>query len=256
MNTCIIQTDIVWADPQANLKALGKASETWPEADLYVLPEMFSTGFVTHPEGMAEEEGGCASLGWMREFAARKHCAVAGSIALHTEDGRYANRLYFITPYREWHYDKHHLFTYGGEHEHFSAGERQVIAEWCGVRFRLCICYDLRFPAWCRNTASGRYDCLLCVASWPSKRAEAWKVLLRSRAIENQSYVIGVNRVGTDPGCIYSGDSGIIGPNGEETAACTAFVTDVAVAEIDTGALQSLREEFPSLRDADSFVLA
>lgn len=258
MKICILQREIVWADPQANISRLTEEARNWPKADLYVLPEMFSTGFATHPEGIAEEEAQCASLEWMRETAKAMDCALAGSIATHTTDGKYVNRFHFVTPDGECHYDKHHLFTYSGEHERFTAGEEQVIVEWRGVRFRLIVCYDLRFPAWSRNSGAGKdgkYDCLLCVASWPSVRSGAWKALVRARAIENQCFVAAVNRVGTDPSCIYSGDSAIIDPYGEDIVACTPSKAEALVAEIDMDSLWAFREKFPVLADADTLTL-
>ena len=237
MKVAIIQTDIVWADPQANIEKFERLIDGQPGADLYVLPEMFTTGFATKPEGIAEDKG--LGFAWMKSVAARKDCAVAGSIAT-LEDGRYYNRFYFVTPDKVWQYDKHHLFTYSGEHHHFTAGNEKVVAEWRGVRFRLAVCYDLRFPVWLRNGEPG-YDALVVVASWPSPRAEAWKALLRARAIENQSYVIGVNRTGDDPGCHYSGDSAFIDAYGQDAS------------EIDMDALRAFREKFPVLKDADKF---
>lgn len=237
MKVKILQTDIVWADPKANLERLDEMFKTLPQADLYVLPEMFTTGFATKPEGIAECEG--LGLSWMKKTAAERDCAVAGSIAT-LEDDKYYNRFYFVTPDKIWQYDKHHLFTYSGEHHHFTAGTEKVIAEWHGVRFRLAVCYDLRFPVWLRNEDPA-YDALVIVASWPSPRAEAWKALLRARAIENQCYVIGVNRIGDDPTCHYSGDSAFIDAYGQDAD------------EIDMDALRAFREKFPVLKDADKF---
>lgn len=237
MKVKILQTDIIWADPKANLERLDEMFKTLPQADLYVLPEMFTTGFATKPEGIAESEG--LGLAWMKKTAAEHDCAVAGSIAT-LEDGKYFNRFYFVAPDKIWQYDKHHLFTYSGEHHHFTAGTEKVIAEWRGVRFRLAVCYDLRFPVWLRNEDPA-YDALVIVASWPSPRAEAWKALLRARAIENQCYVIGVNRIGDDPTCHYSGDSAFIDAYGQDAD------------EIDMDALRAFREKFPVLKDADKF---
>ena len=237
MKATLLQTDIIWADPKANLARLDELFAGLPDSDIYVLPEMFTTGFATKPEGIAEDKG--LGLEWMKKTAKSRDCAIAGSIAT-CEDGRYYNRFYFVTPDDCWLYDKHHLFTYSGEHEHFTAGNNKVIAEWRGVKFRLAVCYDLRFPAWLRNEDGG-YDVLLVVASWPSPRAEAWKALLKARAIENQCYVIGVNRIGEDPSCKYSGDSAFIDAYGQPAT------------EIDMEALQAFRQKFPVLKDADKF---
>ena len=238
-----IQTDIIWADPKANLAALDRIFETIPEADLYVLPEMFTTGFATCPEGIAEAD--LEGLEWMKATAARRNCAIAGSISTK-EDGKFYNRFYFVTPEWERHYDKHHLFTYSGEHLRYTAGDSTLTVDWRGVRFRLIVCYDLRFPAWMRNTAEDPYDVLLCVASWPKPRAGAWKTLVRARAVENQCYVVAVNREGTDPACVYSGNSAMIDPYGEEVP---------NGSELDLDDLRRFREKFPVLKDADKISL-
>ena len=146
-------------------------------------------------------------------------------------------------------YDKHHLFTYGGEHNHYTAGDKRVVVEWRGVRILLEICYDLRFPIWSRNR--GDYDMIIYVASWPTPRVEAWKALLVARAIENQCYVAGVNRVGDDPNCTYCGGSSIIDPYGRHLAICADSCECEASAEIDMEALEAFREKFPVLKDAD-----
>ena len=208
----IIQQDIVWADVDENIRRVDAAVDSAPEADLYVLPEMFSTGFCTDPEGIAEEAEG-KSLRWMKEKSAQLDAAVAGSVAVE-ENGRYYNRFYFVKPDGSVSsYDKKHLFTFGGEHERFTAGTERVVVEFRGVRILLEVCYDLRFPIWSRN--HGDYDMILYVASWPTVRVGAWKSLLVARAIENPCYVAGVNRVGADPFNEYSGGSMIIDPYGK-----------------------------------------
>lgn len=251
MKTIIFQTDICWADPEANRMHVGGMMDACPGADLYVLPEMFSTGFCTQPEGVAET--GCETLEWMKRRAAEHDCAVAGSVATE-EDGKYYNRFYFVTPdgQTRW-YDKKHLFTYGGEHRHYTAGTERVVVSFRGVRFLLQVCYDLRFPVWSRNRKD--YDAILYVASWPTPRVEAWKALLRARAIENQCYVIAVNRVGKDPYCGYSGGSAVIDPYGHTLAACEDGKEMCAVAEIDMAGLEAFRKKFPVLDDADGFSL-
>lgn len=258
LRVAALQSSLVWADPLANVAAMSAAVEAAGQADLFVLPEMFTTGFATRPEGVAEllPDGSCVGLDWMRRISHERGCAVAGSIAV-CEDGRYFNRFCFVAPEGEWFYDKHHLFTYSGEHERFCAGSERVVVEWRGWRIRLAVCYDLRFPGWLRNvadgarTAAGAYDLLLVVASWPEPRAAAWKSLLRARAIENQCYVVGVNRVGTDPACVYSGDSAIIDAYGSAIAECDPCVECAAVATLDPCALSSFRASFPVLADAD-----
>ena len=248
MKITILQQNIVWADPTANVRKADEAINQNPGADLYVLPEMFSTGFCTNPEGIAESTES-ETLQWMKDKAATTDAAIAGSVAV-TEDGKYYNRFYFVKPDGNvTHYDKKHLFTYGGEHLRFTAGEERVVVEWKGVRILLEVCYDLRFPVWARNR--GDYDMILYVASWPTPRVSAWSALLVARAIENQCYVVGVNRVGTDPACEYCGGSVIIDPYGKTLAACEMNQECEASAEVDMDKLNAFREKFPVLNDAD-----
>ena len=248
MRVSIIQQDVVWESVADNLRKADAAIDSDPGADLYVLPEMFSTGFCTYPEGVAEQNGG-RTLEWMKEKAAQTDAAIAGSIAVE-EGGKYFNRFCFVTPDGSvaW-YDKKHLFTYGGEHERFTAGDRRVVVEFRGVRIMLLVCYDLRFPIWSRNR--GDYDMILYVASWPTPRVQAWKSLLVARAIENQCYVAGVNRVGTDPSNEYSGGSMVIDPYGRVVASCEDGKECSASAEINIPALEAFRKKFPVLNDSD-----
>ena len=246
----ILQHDIIWANPAENIKHLDAMINQHPGADLYVLTEMFSTGFATEPEGIAEPEGS-ETLQWMRRKAQACDAAIAGSVAIEKE-GKYYNRFYFVKPDGTvTYYNKRHLFTYGGEDKHFTRGEERVIVEFRGVRFLLLVCYDLRFPVWSRNR--GDYDAMLYVANWPTPRVEAWKALLRARAIENQCYVAGVNRVGTDPSCEYCGGSAIISPYGQTLAACEDSQECVAEAELDMQALEAFRQKFPVLNDGEEF---
>ena len=167
MKIIILQTDIQWANPEANRKRAEVMMDAQRGADLYVLPEMFSTGFCTQPEGIAEAEG--ISLQWMLYQAKERDCAIAGSVATE-ENGKYYNRFYFVTPDGQvrW-YNKKHLFTYGGEDKHYTPGNERVVVGFRGVRFLLEVCYDLRFPVWSRNR--GDYDAILYVASWPTPHA-------------------------------------------------------------------------------------
>ena len=248
MRVTILQRNIEWANPTLNIQRADEAISRNAGADLYVLPEMFSTGFCTQPEGIAESSES-DTLRWMQRKAAEMNAAIAGSVAIEQE-GRYYNRFYFVKPDGSVaHYDKKHLFTYGGEHLRFTAGEERVVVEWRGVRILLEVCYDLRFPIWARNR--GDYDMILCVASWPTPRVAAWSALLVARAIENQCYVAGVNRVGTDPACEYCGGSVVIDPYGKHIATCADGVECEATAEVDMAALEAFREKFPVLRDAD-----
>lgn len=250
MKTVILQNDILWADPAGNIRKADAAISSSPDADLYILPEMFSTGFCTSPEGIAESDG--ATLEWMKKKAAQCGAAIAGSVAIK-EDGNFYNRFYFVKPDGDVvSYDKKHLFTYGKEHESFTAGDRRVIVEYLGVRILLEICYDLRFPVWSRNR--GDYDMIIYVASWPSSRISAWNSLLVARAVENQCYVAGVNRVGTDPSDSYSGGSVIVDPYGNVIARCQDGIESCSEAEIDLELLETFRRKFPVLNDADRIV--
>ena len=253
MKISLVQFSPVWKDPSSNRDRLHKLLARIPATDLIVLPEMFSTGFVTEPAGIAEKDG--ESLRFMQETAAARDCAVAGSLAVETE-GTFRNRFYFVYPDgSEVHYDKHHLFTYGGEHHTFAAGEKPVVADFRGVRILLQVCYDLRFPVFSRNRllpdGSALYDMALYVASWPDVRTDAWDALLKARAIENQCFLAGVNRVGTDPGNRYSGHSVLLGPKGQVLARCKDNEEEVVTFEIQLPELLAFRNQFPVLRDAD-----
>ena len=250
MKVTLIQSNIVWGDAGANCLKASEAIGATPGSDLYILPEMFSTGFATEPEGLAESD--CFSLGWMRDKARETGAAIYGSVATE-EGGRYFNRFYFVTPDgAEVHYDKHHLFTFGGEHHRYTGGDSRVEVVWKGFRIRLAVCYDLRFPGWVRNTGDTPYDLLIYVASWPSVRRHAWDALLRARAIENQCYLAGVNRVGSEPsGLEYEGGTVLLDPWGKEIARCADHSEECATATIDLEPLQSFRKQFPVLKDAD-----
>lgn len=254
MKINLIQTDIQWANPEANRNHAADMMRGMEKADLYILPEMFSTGFATQPEGVAEEwqQGTCPSLEWMKSMAVELDAAVAGSVAVMEEDGRYYNRFCFVRPNAECtFYDKHHLFTYGGEHHRYTAGQERVVAEFRGVRFLLQICYDLRFPVFARNKADEPYDAIIYVASWPTPRVEAWLALQKARAIENQCYVCAVNRVGTDPSCQYSGGTLMTDPYGKVVAQCPMDEESAVSVEMDMDSLAAFREKFPVLKDGD-----
>lgn len=228
---------------------VGQESAGIETGGLIVLPEMFSTGFITMPAGEAESDG--ASLGWMKAIAKKYGCAVAGSVA--TEDGGlFYNRFYFVKPDGTFvKYDKRHLFSFAGEDRRFTAGSEKVITEYNGVRFFLQVCYDLRFPCFSRNILPNPYDAVIYVASWPSPRIGAWDTLLKARAIENQCYAIGVNRVGKDPSCQYNGHSSIVDPYGNASASCAEGVEEIVSADLDLDSLQAFRDKFPVLKDAD-----
>lgn len=253
MNILLLQRDIIWNDKSENLRRATATICRQSAADLIILPEMFATGFGGQPAAVAEPADGGIVLPWMQRMAREHDCAIAGSVAvqLPSSAADYRNRFYFVTPDGSvQYYDKHHLFTYGGEHHHYTAGHERTIVRWRGVRFLLQVCYDLRFPSWSRNHED--YDCALYVASWPVPRIDAWTALLHARAIENQCYVIGVNRVGTDPTCTYSGASVAIDPYGHDIATCTPAVESEVLATLDMDILTHFREKFPVLKDRDA----
>ena len=252
MNVKLFQQDIIWGDPEANRRRLDEALAGAPGADLYVFPEMFTTGFATM-EGATVEESDAPVLYWMKAKAKQMDAAIAGSVALKTGD-KCANRLFFVTPEGEvtW-YDKRHLFYYGGEGTRFNPGQARTIVEFRGVRFILAVCYDLRFPVWLRNR--GDYDAVLVVANWPDARALAWNTLLQARAIENQCYVLGCNRVGQDPACTYTGYTKVVNPYGEIIASVPDNTEGFASATLDLGFLRAYNQNFPVLENADPFKL-
>jgi predicted amidohydrolase len=247
MKIALIQTEIVWGSPEANIAVMDTLIDHAGKADLYVLPEMFSTGFVMQPENYAEKQG--LSLKWMQGKARQTDAAVCGSLAVADGD-KYYNRFYFVKPDGSVAvYNKRHLFTYSGEHEHYQKGNGRTVVEWRGVRILLQVCYDLRFPVFSRNHKD--YDLALYVASWPESRRMVWDILLKARAIENQCYVAGVNRVGDDQKCHYNGGTAIISPYGNVVSDAADNETYVVVATLDMEKLKAFREKFPVLDDAD-----
>ena len=251
MKATIIQKDIEWINPQNNIASAELAIESSPGADLYILPEMFSTGFCTEPENNADDQN--IALSWMIKESKKINAAICGSVAVE-DDGKFYNRFYFVKPNGEIsYYDKVHLFTYGGEDKHYTAGRKRVIVEYMGVRILLQVCYDLRFPLFSRNRKD--YDMVIYVASWPIPRIEAWITLIKARAIENQCYVAAVNRIGKDPFCEYNGSSAFIDPYGRIIAECQDNKSMTITADIDLDELNSFRKKFPVLDDSDSFIL-
>ena len=251
MKIALLQLDIQWGCPAENIRRADRLIESHPDMQLYVLPEMWSTGFNVNPVGYAEDEQTSVSLQWMRETARKQNCALCGSLAVRTAEGEYRNRLYFVTPEQTSFYDKRHLFTYGGEDEYFTAGQQQVVVEWLGVRFLLLVCYDLRFPVWSRYGRAGEYDAIIYVANWPQSRQQAWNVLTHARAIENQSYVIAVNRVGDAPGIRYQGGSMLIDPIGRTVAVCTENTEQLLEVTLSIEKLLEARRRFKVLNDRD-----
>ena len=255
MRITLLQTAPEWGNAEKSLDDARRMLMGSKPTDLIVLPEMFSTGFFPCPEeGIAESEDG-PSLRWMKDLASKRGSAVASSVPVIVQ-GTYRNRFYFVYPDGTVrYYDKHHLFTFEGEHLHYTPGEDRVVVEHAGFRILLQICYDLRFPIFSRNriiAGQPDYDLILYVASWPQQRIEAWDALLRARAVENVCFVAGVNRVGKDPDYLYSGHTSLYGPRGEVISTCKERVLDIIETEIKKSALDKYREVFPSLNDADN----
>jgi predicted amidohydrolase len=251
MKIALIQMNLAWCDAAENLRHAEELIKSQPGADVYVLPEMFTTGFCMEPSRIAEPMEG-PTLAWMRRVASETDAAIVGSVATIAPEGGYKNRMYFVEPDGQvFHYDKRHLFSYSGEDKHYEAGRERVIIEWRGVRFLLQVCYDLRFPVFARNCDD--YDVALYVANWPDKRRMAWDILLRARAIENQAVVIGVNRVGTDPMCNYDGGTAAIDFFGFVAARCDDNTEQVITYEVKMDEMRQYREKFPSLNDSDDF---
>ncbi|MBR1485141.1 MAG: nitrilase family protein [Prevotella sp.] len=256
MNIVLLQTDIEWGQPQTNIERTEQLMDTQPGADLYVLPEMWATGFATEPAGIAEREEQAVSLQWMKQTARERNCALSGSLAVKAADGTYRNRHYFVTPDEVTFYDKRHLFTHGHEDLHYVPGDRTVIACWRGFRFLLLTCYDLRFPVWSRWGRAGEYDAILLVANWPARRQLAWDTLVRARAIENQSYMVAVNRVGIDAaGIDYKGGSVVIDPVGRVLAGDNKNVEQAISCLLDMEKLQQMRNHFRVLDDRDQSIV-
>lgn len=258
LSITIIQADLHWEDKTANLRMLEeKINSIKEKTEIIVLPEMFSTGFSMKPELLAETMEG-ETVQWMKRISAKKKIILTGSVIIK-EEGKYYNRLVWMLPNGQYGvYDKRHRFGYAGEDDHYSAGTKRLIASAKGWKINLLVCYDLRFPVWARQQSASQepeYDVLIYVANWPEKRIHAWKILLQARAIENQCYVVGVNRVGNDGNDIYySGESMIINPMGE-TLYTKKDVEDIFTISLDKKHLETIREKLPFLKDADSFVV-
>jgi len=253
LRVTLVQAELAWQDPAANRHRLaahfrGLVGHT----DLVVLPEMFSTGFSMAAAELAEDMDG-PTIDWMREEAAALGCVIAGSLIVR-DGGRCYNRLVWARPDGSLeHYDKRHLFRLAGEQEHYAAGSRRLVVALKGWRVCPMVCYDLRFPVWSRSR--GDYDLLLYVANWPQRRALAWSTLLRARAIENQSYVVGVNRIGKDGnGTAYAGDSVALDFLGQPLSS-EGGGDRVETAVLDFESLRAYRESFPVHLDADRFEL-
>ena len=253
MKVVMLQTDISWAKADENIRHAQQLMDDAPGADLYVLPEMWSTGFATQPDGIATDEADNAALRWMQQTAKTRQCAISGSLAIRATDGTLRNRHYFVDGRagKTYYYDKHHLFTYGGEDRSYTPGQQHTIVNYMGFRLLLLTCYDLRFPCWSRYADGREYDAIICVANWPSSRQSAWQLLVRARAIENQCYMIGVNRVGDDQRCHYIGASAVIDVTGHTVAQCRTGIPQATMCDISLEDLRHRREKFRVLDDRD-----
>lgn len=250
MKVTVLQTDVQWAKPQYNVNNVNKLIEANTGSDLYVLPEMWATGFATAPHGIAEGANSVA-LRWMQHTAKKYHCAVSGSLLVNTKDHGFRNRHFFVTPEKTAYYDKHHLFTYGHEDEYIRPGNSNVVVSWQGYHFLLLTCYDLRFPVWARYGRAGFYDAIIIVANWPESRQQAWRILTRARAIENQCFLIGCNRVGDDNYCHYRGESLICNSKGDTLAEATPDKQQAFTVTLDFEQLHNVRKRFKVLEDRD-----
>ncbi|OSM99738.1 carbon-nitrogen hydrolase [Lonsdalea populi] len=248
----LLQQPLAWMDGPANLSHFDALLENITGRDLILLPEMFTTGFAMEAAGHSLEQSVVEA--WLCQWAQRTNALIGGSVAVQTPKGA-ANRFLFADPHVTlYRYDKRHLFRMADEHQYYQAGKKKLVVEWRGWRIMPLVCYDLRFPVWARNQQD--YDLLLYVANWPTRRAQHWKTLLAARAIENQSYVAGCNRVGTDAnGHSYQGDSVILDPLGQTLAIAPENEPARLDAELSLEALQAYREAFPAWRDADTFTL-
>lgn len=254
LHIAVYQFDIVWEDPQANRdkidRWLKKTNET---TDIVFLPEMFTTGFSMSADTMAEPMNG-ATVQWLKEKSSEYQLAICGSMIIREKE-MYYNRMLFVEPSGEIKfYDKRHLFSIGNEDEYFQKGTARVIINYKGWRICPLICYDLRFPVWSRNHDD--YDILVYSANWPQNRKEIWNILLMARALENQTYVVGINRIGVDGNSIsYSGNSQLIDAKGKILSDTEDYYENIVSGEFSYSDLMKFRTSFPVLPDADPFEL-
>ena len=254
LRVTIVQSMLHWEDAGANRDMFAeKLNVLKGSTDLVVLPEMFTTGFTMRSAELAEQADG-PTVQWMRERARTLGAALYGSVVI-LDEGLYKNRGLFVAPDGQVTiYDKRHLFRFANEDEYYSPGRERVVVEWRGWRLLLQVCFDLRFPVFSRNR--GDLDAILYVANWPEARKYPWSQLLIARAIENQCYVVGLNRVGMDgKGIHYSGDSVVLDARGEVLAAIGLNTEGISTADLAAGALKDFREKFPVQLDADEFEL-
>ena len=254
LNVVGIQADLVWENPTKNLALFEEKIKTLStNTDLVVLPEMFTTGFTMHPEKVAESMDGI-SIKWLQQTAIKNNFAIVGSLVI-SENENFYNRLIFVHPSGKIEtYNKRHSFTLAGEDKVYTSGTKKLLIDYKGWKICPLICYDLRFPVWARNTDN--YDLLLFMANWPVARIKAWKTLLKARAIENMSYVIGVNRTGKDANNYeYSGDSLIIDYLGDELSSLKKNEVDIVNATLFKDKQNKVRKKLGFLNDKDSFTI-
>lgn len=248
----LLQQPLVWMDGPANLRHFDVLLDELQGRDLIVLPEMFTTGFAM--QAAQQSLPLTDVVEWMLQKAQRCNALIAGSAAVSSERGP-VNRFLLVQPDGEVHYyNKRHLFRMADEHQYYQQGDQRLVLNWRGWRILPLVCYDLRFPVWSRNRND--YDLALYVANWPAPRSHHWQALLTARAIENQAYVAGCNRIGTDGnGHHYRGDSRIIDPQGEILASAEPHQAARLDAELSLTALNEYRTRFPAWQDADTFDL-
>ena len=250
----LAQVDLVWENPGQNRMNLEmQIRQLICQSDLVILPETFTTGFSMHAADLAEPMDG-PTVAWMQNLSRETGIAIGGSVIITDKDLFY-NRFVFVTPAGEIScYDKRHLFSIGGESISFSAGDQRMIVNFLGWKIALYTCYDVRFPVWCRNVNDT--DLMIFTANWPASRNEVWKILLKARAIENQVYVAGVNRIGKDGnGIAYVGESQILNSRGELLSAPVSGHEGFVTSEISMKELNDFREKFPVAKDADQFLI-
>ncbi len=259
LSVTLVQTSLVWENAEANISNFDKLITPIQKTDIIILPEMFTTGFTMQPAKIAEPVNGKGSQ-WMKQKAVEKNCTITGSICVE-ENKNFYNRLYWVEPTKLQQYNKRHLFRMGTEDQHYTMGVEKIIPTIKGWKILPLVCYDLRFPVWSRNKWQQKnnelvadYDVLVYVANWPEARNYPWKQLLIARAIENQCYVVGVNRIGVDGNNFnHTGDSVVINPLGQIISHTKVNEESTETIELDYTFLTELRKKFPVGLDADHF---